>query len=73
MAVPFAEVNHMTFSVRNQKPVQLGTNHVRVFFNGRGRLSGHLKLWSEKKTRLEMPGIGEVSLNSSALGRIQFP
>ncbi|MGB0580321.1 MAG: hypothetical protein ACPGVU_11515, partial [Limisphaerales bacterium] len=72
MAVPFAELSHVTFALRKRKPMNLGTNHVRVFFNGRGRLSGHLKSWSEKQTRLEIPGLGEVSLSSNALGRIQF-
>lgn len=73
LPVPFQQVTHVTMALRKQKPPTLNTNHVRIFFNGRGRLSGHLKSWSEEQTKLEIPGIGEVSLDSPSLGRIQFP
>lgn len=73
LPINFTNTARVNFALRGQQKPDGATNRVRVFFNGRGRLSGHLKSWNEKQTRLSVPGLGDLTLDSTSLGRIQFP
>lgn len=73
LPINFTNTTEVNFALSSQKPVASPTNSVRLFFNGRGRLTGLLKSWNEKTTSLTIPGLGDIMISSAALGRIQFP
>jgi len=72
LPVSFTNTVRLNFALRGRRNAA-DDGLVRVFFNGRGRLSGRLKSWDEKRTRLDVPGLGALTLDSRALGRIEFP
>jgi hypothetical protein len=73
LPIKFADTSQVNLALSGQQPAPAPTNSVRVFFNGRGRLTGKLNSWTGRQTSLTIPGLGDLTLSSDTLGRIQFP
>ena len=71
--IPFNDLNQLNLAVQSyKKPAANPTNQVTVYFTGRGRLTGQLENWDRQKAILTIPGLGEVSVRTQALGRLKF-
>lgn len=72
-SLPFDQVTHAGFATKQWAAASGETGAIMVAFNGVGRLTGDLRSWNAKVAHLAVPGIGDIRVQSQALGRIRFP